>query len=294
MADITYKRHFGDRKEGRRVRTLPAYLNLIPYIMVKRNDANNFFQDSIETTQADRYLRAKRAEGYKGLGTLHLFVAAYVRTMAMRPGINRFIGGQRIYARKDILVSMTVKRGISADATETTIKVPFAPTDTIFDVYRKMNEKIDEIKADTGENNTESVAGALFRLPGIFLKFAIWFLTLLDYFDLMPRAILEASPFHSSMFITDLGSLGIPPIHHHLYNFGNVPVFISFGAKRRAVELDRDAQPTERKYIDYSVVTDERICDGSYYASAFKYMKYFLSNPQALEESLEVAEEDVL
>ena len=294
MDDVTYEKRFGDRKEGRRVRTLPAYLNLIPYIMVKRNDANNFFQDSVETTEIDRFLRAKRTEGYKGLGFLHLIVACYVRTIALRPGINRFIGGQRIYARRDIVVSMTVKRGISSDATETTIKVHFAPTDTIFDVYRKMNERIDEIKADTGDNNAEAVSGTLFKLPGLFLKFVIWLLTLFDYFDLMPRVILEASPFHSSMFITDLGSLGIPPIYHHLYNFGNVPVFVSFGAKRRAMELDRDGQPVERKYIDYTVVTDERICDGSYFASAFKHVKYFLMNPQTLEEPPETWQQDVL
>ena len=217
------------------------------------------------------------------MGFLHLFVATYVRIVAQRPALNRFISGQRIFARHDIEVVMTVKRALTSEADETTIKVVLDPTDTIFDVYRKLNEKIDEIKADSGENNTEQVASALFKLPGLVLKFAIWFFNLLDYFGLLPKSLMEASPFHGSMVITDLGSLGIPPVYHHLYNFGNLPVFLSFGAKRKAVELDKDGQPVERKYIDFTAVIDERICDGYYYATAFKYLKYYLNNPWLLE-----------
>jgi hypothetical protein len=261
--------------------------------MKTRNDACNYFSDSVEVTETDRWLRQKREEGYKGLGFLHLFVATYVRIVAQRPALNRFISGQRIFARHDIEVVMTVKRALTSEADETTIKVVLDPTDTIFDVYRKLNEKIDEIKADSGENNTEQVASALFKLPGLVLKFAIWFFNLLDYFGLLPKSLMEASPFHGSMVITDLGSLGIPPVYHHLYNFGNLPVFLSFGAKRKAVELDKDGQPVERKYIDFTAVIDERICDGYYYATAFKYLKYYLNNPWLLETPPEKVEEDV-
>jgi hypothetical protein len=137
MADITYKRRFGDRKEGRQLHTLSPFTKLTPYIMVTRNDACNYFSDRVEVTETDRYLRAKRAEGYKGMGMLHLFIACYIRTVALRPAINRFISGQRIFARRNIQVSMAIKRGLSTDASETTIKVDFEPTDTIFDVYRK-------------------------------------------------------------------------------------------------------------------------------------------------------------
>jgi len=293
MADIVYRRRFGDRKEGRQIRSLPAYQKITPYIMVKRNDASNYFRDRVDVTEIDRYLRAKRAEGWKGLGMLHLFLAAYIRTISQRPGINRFIGGQRIYARNEILINMVVKRGFTAEGTDTTIKVRFEPTDTIFDVYRKLNVKVDEIKADAGDNNTERVANNLFRLPGLLLKFAVWFLTLLDYFDWLPRGILNASPFHGSMIVTDLGSLGIPPIYHHLYNFGNLPVFLSFGAKYRKMELNREGQAVEKKYMDYLVVTDERICDGYYYSSAFKYLKLYLQKPELLEEPPETVEEDI-
>ncbi len=293
MAEISYKRRFGDRKDGRLLRTLAPFYKFTPFIMKDRNDSSNYFADKIEITETDRWLRAKRSEGYKGLGYLHLFIAAYVRVVAMRPALNRFVSGQRIYARHGMEVVLTVKRSLSSDATETTIKVPFEATDTIFDVYRKMNEKIDAVKADDGENNTEQVARILGRLPRLVLKFAVWFLNLMDYFGLVPASLLAASPFHGSMIITDMGSLGVPPIYHHLYNFGNLPLFISFGVKRRAVELDSSGRPEERKYVDYKVVMDERICDGYYYSSAFKYLKYYLRNPSLLELPPESVEEDV-
>ena len=261
--------------------------------MKSRNDATNLYSDSIEVTETDRWLHAKRAEGYKGIGMLHLFMASYVRTAALRPGLNRFVSGQRIFARNNIQIVMAVKRGLSDEASETTIKVDFEPTDTVFDVYRKLNVKIDEIKADDGDNSTEKIAGALAKLPRLLLKFTIWLLGLMDYFDLLPKSLLAASPFHGSMIITDLGSLGIPPINHHIYNFGNLSVFVAFGAKRRTYELDRSGQPVERKYVDLKAEMDERICDGYYYASVLKSMKYFLSHPQLLEMPPEKVEQDI-
>lgn len=292
MSTTGYRRRIGDRKEGRRLRTLPALNLFTPYIMIDRNDACNQFAGSIEISDTDRWLRAKRQEGYKGLGMLHLFIAAYIRVISQLPGINRFVAGQKIFARNEILINMMVKRGITTDSEETCAKVVFEPTDTIYDVYRKMNDVVEEIKT-SDDSGTEKVAGALMKIPGLFLKFAVWILRVMDYFDLIPMSLLKASPFHGSMIVTDLGSLGIPPIYHHIYNFGNLPVFLAFGAKRRVVELDRHGNPVERKYVDYKIVCDERIVDGAYYAAAFKHMKYFLKNPDELERAPEKVVEDI-
>ena len=293
MAEVVYKRRFGDRKEGRQLRSLEPFYKFIPYIMQKKNDACNLYEDSIEVSEAERWLREKRRDGWKSIGMLHLFIAAYARTCAHCPGINRFISGQKIFARKNIQVVLTVKRALSSDADETTIKVDLEPTDTVFDVYRKLGEKVEEIKANDGENNTEQVAGALCKLPGLFLKFALWLINLLDYFDLLPQFVLDASPFHGSMVITDLGSLGVQPVFHHIYNFGNISTFIAFGAKHKRYEMDRAGAVTERKYIDYKVTMDERTVDGLYYANALKYLKYYLKNPAALEMPPEQVNEDV-
>ncbi len=287
------KKRFGDRKEGRLLRSLDPFYKFIPYIMVQKNDATNLFSDCTEVTDSDRWLREKRKEGYKGIGYLHLFIAAYVRVVSQRPALNRFICGRRIYARNNIEIVLTVRRGMTAEAGETTIKVVFDPYDTVFDVYHKMNAKIDEIKYSEEDNNTEQVASALTKLPRFILRFAIWLLKVMDYFGIIPQSLLDASPFHGSMIITDLGSIGIGPVYHHLYNFGTLPVFLAFGAKRKAYELQEDGTVAMRKYIDFKVNTDERICDGFDYAQGFKAFKMYLKKPELLEIPPETVVEDV-
>ena len=287
------RRRFGDRKDGRLLRSLPAYTKFMPYIMATRNDALNLYEESMEVTEVDRRLRRLRVEGYKGIGFLHFLIAAYIRIVSMLPGLNRYVAGRRIYAGNDITVVMTVKRALSIDATETSIKVHFEPTDTIFDVYRKMNEKIDEVKATEENNNTEDVADALARLPRFLLRFVIQILRILDYFDLLPQSLLEASPFHGSLIITDLGSLRIRPVFHHIYNFGTLPVFIAFGAKRHAYELDRHGNMVDRKYIDCKFTIDERTTDGHYWAQAFQAWRYIFQHPEILEQPPTRIVEDV-
>ena len=287
------RRRFGDRKDGRLLRSLPAYAKFMPYIMPSRNDALNLYEESMEVTEVDRRLRRLRVDGYKGIGILHFMIAAYIRVVSMLPGLNRYVVGRRIYASNDITVIMTVKRALTIDATETSIKVHFEPTDTIFDVYRKMNEKIDEIKATEENNNTEDVADALARLPRFILRFVIQILRIMDYFGWLPQSLLEASPFHGSLVITDLGSLRIRPVFHHIYNFGTLPVFIAFGAKRHAYELDRHGNMVDHKYVDCKFTLDERTTDGHYWAQAFQAWRYIFQHPEILEQPPTRIVEDV-
>ncbi|MGE4483951.1 MAG: 2-oxo acid dehydrogenase subunit E2 [Oscillospiraceae bacterium] len=283
MAEEKRKRRFGDRKGGHRLRTLDAYNAFTPYIMKQRNDASNLFKDSVELTETDKFILKKRNEGLKGLGLLHIFVASYVRMVSQRPALNRFIAGRFIYSRNNIEIVMTVKKAMTTEASETSIKVIFEPTDTITDVYYKMNEQIEKVKSGEEESNTDNVANALMRIPRLILQFAVWIIEILDYFGILPQSLLNASPFHGTMVITDMGSLGIPTIHHHLYNFGDLPVFLAFGAKRKAYEVQKDGTVAEKKYVDYTATIDERICDGYYFATAFRYMRSYLKNPEQLD-----------
>ena len=280
---MSSKRRFGDRKEGRLLRSLDPYTKFMPYIMPTRNDGCNQYEESFEITQVDRRLRALRQEGYKGLGMLHFIIATYVRCVSMLPGVNRFVVGRRIFARNNIEIVMTVKRSMSVDAAETSIKVIFEPTDTIFDVYRKMNEKIDEIKSSDESTSTDDVAQTLCSLPRGILRLAVAVLRVMDYFGWIPQGLLDASPFHGSMIITDLGSLRLAPIYHHIYNFGTLPVFIAFGAKYHKYELNRKGELCDNKYIDLKCVMDERMCDGHYYSQFLQGMRYIFLHPEIIE-----------
>lgn len=278
-------------QEGRRLKTISPMTNIECIIMAERNDACNQIRDSFETSAADDYIFKKRAEGLKGFGIMHLLIAAYVRTVSQRPGINRFVRGQRVYARNNIEVAMTIKKEMRLDAPDTVIKMEFPPDATAEDVYRIINKEIDFARNEV--SSFDDVAKILGSLPRFMLKFAVWVLKKMDYHRMLPRALSKLSPFHGSMIITSMGSLGIPPIYHHIYNFGNVPLFISFGAKRSTVELDKTGAPVNRKYIDMCVVTDERVCDGHYFASALKYLRTLMSTPEVLDNKPEKVVEDI-
>lgn len=278
-----YKRRFGDRYDGRRIRTLNAFYRIIPFIMRTRADSQNYFEDKIEINSTESYLRKKKKESETSIGMLHVLIAAMVRTIAMKPALNRFIAGQKIYARNDILVSLAIKKELKADSPETTIKFKFKATDTISQIAEKINSQISENKIPDTKNNTDKTARLFMMCPGMLVKFLVFVIRLLDYFGIMPRVINEASPFHTSFFITDLGSLGIQPIYHHLYDFGTTSFFIAFGTKAKEKSIDNNNNIIERKYITMKVVTDERITDGHYYASAFKLYKNLIQHPEKLE-----------
>jgi hypothetical protein len=286
------KKRRGDRHDGRRLRSLDAYHAMQSYIMVKRNDASNYFSDSIEVTEIDRYLRRKRADGMAGLGILHVIAAAYVRMAARYPGVNRFVSGQRVYARCGVELVMTIKSDLKMDAPETSVKVRLDVTDTIYDVFGKINAEIEKVK-NRAVTSTDDAASSLMKLPRLLLKFVMFTLNVLDYFGKMPKALLDASPFHGSVIITDLGSIGLPPIYHHLYNFGNLPLFIALGAKRRESETQKDGSVIERKYLDYTLVADERIADGFHFSQVYRYFKAILKTPETLDRPPEETARDI-
>ena len=283
-----YHRRWGDRSDGRRLRSLAPMDQVSPYIMVNRNTATNSFEEAFEITNADRYIRQKRREGLTNFGIMHVFLACYCRTVAKYPGLNRFISGQKVYSRgEDIQFCLTIKKEMSTNAPETIVKVHLSPKDTAYDVYRKLNAEVEKAKAAPLDSGFDNTAHALTLVPGVFLKFLVWLLKTMDYFGMLPKFLLEISPFHGSIFFTSMGSLGIPPIYHHLYDFGNMPVFGSFGCKRRAAEVQEDGSILLKKYIDFKFTMDERIVDGFYYAAFFKYYRRLIANPGILDTAPE-------
>ena len=289
-----YHPTWGDRTDGRRLRTLPPMAQVSPYIMVTRNTSTNYFEESFEISHIDRYIRQKRREGLTNFGITHVFLACYCRAVAKYPGLNRFLSGQKVYSRgEDIQFCMTIKKEMSSDSPDTVIKVHLSPRDTAVDVYNKLNAAVEQVKNTPLDSSFDNTAHVLTLIPGVFLKFVVWLLRTLDYFGMLPQFLLEVSPFHGSVFFTSMGSLGIPPIYHHLYDFGNLPVFGAFGCKRRALEVQEDGTVVQRKYIDFKFCMDERIVDGFYYAAFFKHYKRIVLHPEILDHPPEEVLRDI-
>jgi len=292
MTTNTRRRRLGDRPDGRRLRTLSPFYLIIPYIMRTRVDAQDYFEDRVDIAPAEAWLRKQRERGRR-FGLLHLMVAAVVRTLSQWPRLNRFVAGQRVYARNEILISFALKKRLHEDSPETTVKLRFEPTATVFEVAAAIDGAVTANRVEQSRNETDRTARLFMLCPGVVVRFLVWVLRTLDYVGLMPGVIRRASPFHTSVFVTDIGSLGIKPIYHHLYDFGTTSIFIAFGAKEEEHILDEAGRAAVRRSVGLKIVNDERICDGHYYASAFKYTLKLLLHPERLEVPPERVVEDV-
>lgn len=289
-----YHRSWGDRSDGRRIRTLAPMDQVSPYIMVERNGATNSFEESFEISNLDNYIRQKRREGLTNFGIMHVFLAAYCRALAKYPALNRFIAGQKVYTHgEDVQFCLTIKKEMSTSSPETVVKVHLSPRDSVYDVYRKVNEEIEKAKNAPLDSAFDNTAHAFILIPGVFLKFFVWSLKTLDYFGLIPAFLLEISPFHGSIYFTSMGSLGIPPVYHHLFDFGNLPVFCAFGCKRKVNEVQDDGTIVRKKYVDFKFSLDERIVDGYYYAAFFKHYRRIIAHPEVLNNPPEEVVADI-
>ena len=254
--------------------------------MNTRNDANNYITDSVELSSIDKYVHKKRLEGFEGFNAMYVLAAAYVRAVSQKPGINRFINGHRIYARNNIEVSMVVKKEMTLNSPETMFKFFFMPEYTIDDVYKEMHGKIHAYQTEPESDANEDMdkfLNTVVKFPRCLLRLVMRLLYHLDYHGMIPKSLLEISPFHGSMVLSSIGSLGVPSVFHHLYNFGNVPMFITFSTNRHINEAKADGSIVKRHFLDFNITMDDRICDGQYYSEALHEFRKYLKNPELLE-----------
>ncbi len=269
------------RSDGMLITTLKPFIQIIPYIMEKRSDAQNFSKQIFCADSIDRYIDEKKDQGFR-LNYMHLFIACYVRLIAERPELNRFIMNSRIYERNGIFVSMAVKRSLRDEGEETTVKFEFTGNENIYEITDIVNKKIDEALSYKTTNDTDKLAEWVMSMPGFIKKLLVKILKALDKYNMLPKRVIDASPFHTSLLFTYLKSIDTNYIYHHLYDFGTTGIFVALGrtAKLPVVEGDR---VVVKKCCQIGYTMDERICDGLYFARSFKLLEKYLSDPHLLE-----------
>ncbi|MBQ7864047.1 MAG: 2-oxoglutarate dehydrogenase [Lachnospiraceae bacterium] len=281
------------RPDGRLVKTVPPIMKIMPYIMKTRTDSMNMYDDVFDCEVWDSYIKEKEAEGIK-MSYMHILIAGVVRMIALRPQLNRFIMNGRVYTRHKIYVSFVVHPKLCDGDAETTIKLEFEGTETIQEIAEVINRRIKEETTDRqGENGTDKLARVLTFVPAPLIRLAVNTLMWMDRHNLLPKAIIDLSPFHTSFFITNLKSLGINYIFHHTYEFGTTGMFFAIGKEQNRVVLDKDGNLENEKRMGWGLVTDERFCDGLYFALSLRQLRKFMKNPKLLEEPLEAKVEDV-
>lgn len=279
----------GYRTDGRKIKNIPPFFKIIPQVMRTRSDSQVYYSYDMPIKEMDEYIDKKAEENIR-ISYMQIIYAAMVRLIAQRPQLNRFIMNGRTYARKEIYISLAIKKSLSDDGEETTIKLPFTGTENIFEIKEKLEKVINKNKDISTENSTDILAKSLSLIPNFLLKIAVSFIMFLDKHGLLPKAIINASPFHTSAFLTNVASLGIDAIFHHLYDFGTTGLFLAMGKKKKSYIYEDDDFKQE-KCISLAFVCDERICDGYYFANSVKMFNKYLKKPDLLEENIKKVED---
>ena len=281
----TEKKRWGDRRDAVWLRDLDALHVFMPYLYPNRADNEAFISETIDLENIDRYLAEKNAalpDGEEPYKLFYLLLAARVKTITLRPKMNRFIKGGRVYQRDKLSLAFVVKKQFQADAHEALAFVEFDETTTIDDVRRKLAAEIHACRSDQIDNSTAGME-MLGRLPRPVLRLVMWVLHRLDYYGRVPYSLVKADPNYATCFITNLGSIGLKAGYHHLSNWGTNSIFIVIGEKSLQPHWEADGSMSMREVLPLGLTLDERIADGYYYSRTVKLLKYLLHNPQLLE-----------
>lgn len=284
---------FGKRPDGRVIRTLDPMQQIMPYLLKTRTDSMNMYDDTFPCEPLDAYIKEKAAQGIK-IQYMHIIIAAIVRLMALRPQLNRFVMNGKIYARPKVWISFVVHPTLRDGSAGTTVKLCFEGTETILEVAKIVNDAIEKETTKRVEaNDTDKLLHTLMtRIPAPLLRLVINTLMWMDRHNLLPQSLIALSPFHTSLFLTNLKSLGINHVLHHVYEFGTTGLFFAMG-KEKEIPVVRSGVCTIEKHMGYGLVSDERFCDGLYFALSLRQLRKFMRNPSVLEKPLEAKTEDI-
>ena len=274
---------FGRRPDGKRLKHLDPIVQITPYLMPMRCDAQVFLQHNLDYEKMSRYIVSKSREGEK-ITFMQIIVAAYVRAVSQHPEINRFIFNKQYYARNNCSVSYTVlKDPQNPESDETTVRICFDLTDTLFDVRDRMNRAVETSRTTADGDFVIRLARAVLKIPGV-ATFLVAAVKLLDRYGLMPGILCRELPFYSGLFITNNGSIGLPAPLHHIYNFGDVSLFMGMGGVQKEAFVEPDGRTRMRRWMPMGITADERVCSGAHYSAFFADVMRMIANPEEMEK----------
>ncbi len=266
------------RADGKRYRGTDNMYSIVPYFMVDRSDACNAITVRLPYQPVHEYVIEARKQGHQ-ISYIGVLFAAFVRTVAEHPFLNRFVVNKKIYSRNELVISMVVLRN-GEDAQKSMGKMKFELTDDIFTVNQKINDYVEQNRNENA-NETDKILSFLVKLPGL-INFATGLLKFADKHGLLPKAVIDMSPFHATAVISNLASIRTNHIFHHIYNFGTVSGIFTIGNFEDVPKMKNGEIVLERM-MPLGIMCDERIGDGHEYAKAFQTLSKYMKNPKLLE-----------
>jgi hypothetical protein len=280
--DMSVKR----RCDGTLIRDLPAFRVINPFVMRGRNESAVYLSQEIALTKTLEYIRKfNRAQDRDApkLSLFHVLLCAAVRGLALRPQLNRFVSGQRIYQRNRIQISFIVKKQLTEEGAEANAKISFSPYETLSSIISKINSNVKDARDVSGTDSDKEIEFFV-RFPRFVLNLFVRAFKFLDSFGIAPRSMIESDPLYTSVYLANLGSVGLDAPFHHLYEWGNASIFVAIGKLRKEPRLNRDGSMTVIDVIRVNYTIDDRISEGIYCAKGIELFKNFIENPEVLAE----------
>jgi hypothetical protein len=279
------------RPDGTYIGKLHFFTQLMPYLMPTRTESTIFFEQELDVTKTLEYVSKRKASADSPKITMfNIILYAAIRVIAQRPKMNRFVSGFRYYQRNRISFNFVAKKELSDEGEEINITMSFSPLLSLEGFCKKINDYISSIKKGAG-TSTEKVNALVARLPRFCIKLVVWGIKFLDYHNALPRAAIDSLPFYSTVFFTNVGSVGIDAPLHHNFNMGNCGIFCAVGKIRKENSINADGTVETRDKVKITFTYDDRITDGIYCARAIDMLKDLVENPEKLEAPPELTSE---
>lgn len=285
---------FGLRSDGKKIKNIDPLMKLTPHIMPERNDAMVMSVYDIDCAGMDAYIFKRRKDGVR-VNYMDITIASMVRVMAQRPRLNRFIMNGRVFRRNEIQISFTIKKALKDGADETVVKLTFKGTETIDEVKAMIDEEVLKNSTVSSVNDADKLAKIFTIVPNFMIKFLVWSIKFLDKHGMLPKSILNVSPFHTTLYLTNMKSIKMNYVLHHIYNFGTTSMFLSMGKEKYVPTV---IDPEEKifgvkKLFQLGCTIDERICDGLYFGNSIREFQRVMEHPEVLETPLDQKVEDL-
>ena len=280
------KRKLGDRKDGVKLKNIHAMHFVMPLMYPNRCDNEAYISERIDLTAINRYLEKKNAGGPDyPYNLFQVMVTALLKTITLRPKMNRFIANQTMYQRNEVTASFTVKKLFSDDGGEALAKIRTDGSETIDIIHDEIFRQVSFCRSDEKDPSTSSM-DIIQKFPRFMLKLIGAGARFLDRHGRMPAGVIATDPFYSSAVLANLGSIGLHAGYHHLTNWGTCSVFCVIGESKKRPFYDDDGHMEMRESVDLGLTIDERLADGYYYSKTVRLLKHLLENPELLEQPL--------
>lgn len=280
---MSEKKRFGDRRDGKLVRDQDGMHLIMPMLYPNRCDNEAFISERIDLTNADKYIAARNAENPKFKFTVfHLVVAAVLKTIILRPKLNRFIANKNTYERNNFSASFVIKKQFNDVSSEGMAFVYVGKDSTIDTMRDDLYKQITHVRGG-GSDSTNDAMDFLNKLPRFIVKFFLLLMRWCDRHGIVPRSLIASDPYYASVILSNLGSIKLRSGYHHLTNWGTTSIFVVVGEMKQRLFRDKDGNEEYRNSLDLGLTIDERLADGYYYSKSVRLLKYLLEHPETLE-----------